>query len=167
MKERKELYIDFDGVVLDTIPIFYEELKKANIDHKDQVAVAKYLKKFDYSKVITEKYVLQDSINCIQKLIDSNKFVIALLTHVHTLEEGVLKIEFIRKYFKDITVILVPKVISKTKMVHTEGAILVDDYAGNLREWEKEGGIGVRFSLDLESKGFKVINKLDQLLDIF
>lgn len=166
MKEKKELYIDFDGVILDTIPLFYKEFQKVNIDPKDKEKAGNFLKNFDYSKVINKKYILKDSISCIKKLIDSNKFVISLLTHVYTLEEGVLKVDFIRKYFKDITIILVPKAISKTKMVHTKGSILVDDYSGNLREWEKEGGVGVRFSKEMESKGFKVINKLDQLLNI-
>ena len=76
-------------------------------------------------------------------------------------------IKFIRKYYKDITIIPVPKSISKTKMVHTKDSILIDDYSGNLREWEKEGGISVRFSLELESKGFKVIDRLDQIIDMF
>jgi hypothetical protein len=52
-------------------------------------------------------------------------------------------------------------------MVHSEGAILVDDFAGNLEEWEATGGIPVRFSKDLESHGFKVINRLDKLIDMF
>ena len=60
-----------------------------------------------------------------------------------------------------------PKEISKTKMVHTKGAILVDDYAGNLQEWEESGGIAVRFSKEMESHGYKVINKLDMLIDMF
>ena len=51
-------------------------------------------------------------------------------------------------------------------MVHSDGAILVDDYSGNLTEWESNGGIAVRFSKELESKGFLVINKLDKLLDM-
>ena len=62
---------------------------------------------------------------------------------------------------------MVPKEISKTKVVHSEGAILVDDYSGNLKEWEENGGISVRFSKDLESLGYKVINRLDQLIDMF
>ena len=41
---------------------------------------------------------------------------------------------------------MVPKEISKTLVVHSKDAILVDDYSGNLREWEKNGGISVRFS---------------------
>ena len=63
-------------------------------------------------------------------------------------------------------IIPVPKKISKTKMVHTKGAILIDDYSGNLMEWEDEGGIGIRFSSTLDSKGFKVIDRLDKILDI-
>ena len=52
-------------------------------------------------------------------------------------------------------------------MVHTKDSILVDDYAGNLREWEKEGGIPVRFSQKMNGKGFKVVDKLDQLIEMF
>ena len=62
---------------------------------------------------------------------------------------------------------MVPKEISKTKVVHSEDAILVDDYSGNLTEWEDNGGIAIRFSKDLESHGFKVLNKLDELLNMF
>ena len=47
-----------------------------------------------------------------------------------------------------------------------EGAILVDDYSGNLTEWENAGGVSVRFSNELESKGFLVINRLDELLNM-
>ena len=52
-------------------------------------------------------------------------------------------------------------------MVHTEGAILVDDYAGNLKEWENEGGIPVKFSTKLNGKGYPVIDRLDALLSMF
>ena len=71
------------------------------------------------------------------------------------------------KYFEDITIIPVPKAISKTKMIHTKDAILVDDYAGNLREWESEEGIPVRFSLKGNGKGFLVVKELKELIDMF
>ena len=77
-----------------------------------------------------------------------------------------VKIKYIRKYFKDITIIPCPKKISKTKMVHTENSILVDDYSGNLKEWESEGGISIKFS-NKENKKYQTIKKLDQLLEIF
>ena len=46
--------------------------------------------------------------------------------------------------------------------------ILVDDYSGNLKEWESEGGIGIQFSRDLtKDKGFPIIDKLDKIIDMF
>ena len=51
-------------------------------------------------------------------------------------------------------------------MVHTEGAILIDDYTSNLTEWEASGGIGIRFNRSLNGKGFKVIDRLDKILEM-
>ena len=117
-------------------------------------------------KSIRRNTIINDGINCIHKILESNKFNVAILTHVNSLDEAVQKVKYIRKYLEDITVIPVPKAISKTKMVRSKDAILIDDYSGNLREWESEGGIGVRFSLKLNGKGFRVIDKLDQILDM-
>lgn len=159
----KKLYIDFDGVILDTITRLYEEADRQEYDRSDP----EFYKNFNYKCILKDKYIINDSIECIQKLIDSNKFDVNILTHCYTVKEGSDKVKYIRKHFNDITVIICPKDISKTKMVHTEGAILVDDYAGNLREWENEGGIPVRFSTKLNGKGYTVIDRLDELLDIF
>ena len=53
-------------------------------------------------------------------------------------------------------------------MCKIENSILVDDYSGNLKEWEKAGGIGIQFSTNLDKdKGFTVIDKLDKLIDMF
>ena len=161
------LYIDFDGVIMDTINVTYKMLSDEGIDMNDEVAKSKFYSKLDWKKLLATTPDINDGLNCVQKIIDSNKFNVAILTHVHSIGEAVEKIKFIRKYFKDITIIPVPKEISKTKVVHSEGAILVDDYSGNLKEWEDNGGVAVRFSKDLESHGFKVINKLDQLIDMF
>lgn len=168
----KELYIDFDGVILDTIPILNSEARKIigqeikNAELKENKYI-KIFKNIDFSLILKDEYIINDSINSIKRLIESKKFSVNILTHICSLEEGSEKVKYIRRYFKDITIILVPKHISKTKMIHTEGAILVDDYAKNLREWEQEKGIGVRFSKKLNGKGFLVIDKLDQLLEMF
>lgn len=159
----KKLYIDFDGVILDTITRLYEEAERQEYDKAD----SEFYQKFNFKCILKDKYIINDGINCIQKLIDSNKFDVNILTHCHSIKEGSDKVKYIRKFFNDITVIICPKDISKTKMVHTEGAILVDDYAGNLKEWENEGGIAVKFSTKLNGSGFQVIDKLDQLLDLF
>lgn len=162
--ERKNLYIDFDGVILDTITPLYTDYKKQKInknDHQD------FYTKYPWEKIIDDKYIINNAIEDIKAIINSNKFNLAILTHVNSLREAVLKVKYIRKYFKDITIIPVPKAISKTKMVHTENSILVDDYAGNLREWEQEGGIGIRFNLEGEQKSFKTIKDLKEIIDMF
>lgn len=163
------LYIDFDGVILDTIDVTYKMLDDLQLNPKnpnDLEKVKEFYKYLDWKNILSITPVINDSINCIKNIIDTNQFDVIILTHVISLEEAVEKVKYIRKYFKDITVIPVPKAISKTKMVRTEGAILIDDYTGNLREWEVEGGIGIRFSKKSNGKGFKVVNKLDQILEM-
>lgn len=162
----KELYIDFDGVILDTIQVSYEMLEQEGIDSKDFPKTVEFFQRLDWKSFLKQCHPIHNSMECIQTILDSNLFSVSILTHVTSLEEAVEKVKYIRKYFKDITVIPVPKVISKTKMVHTEGAILIDDYAGNLREWQAAGGIGVRFSEKRSGKGFLVVDYLDQIIEL-
>ena len=164
----RRLYIDFDGVVMDTIPLLYNELAKNNVGLEDEEEIHRVFAAFDYGQIIKDKNILNDSINCIHKLIESGRFEVSFLSHINSLAEGEVKIKYLRKHFKNnITIILVPRSIEKPKMVHSEGAILVDDYAGNLKEWKAQGGIPIRFSKELESHGYRVINRLDSLLDMF
>lgn len=163
----KRLYIDFDGVVMDTIPLLYTALEASGIDSSDEIQTRRFFSMYDFDMIINDENILNDSIECINKLIKSNMFEISFLTHINSLDEGVSKINYLRSKFKNISIIIVPKEISKTMMVHSEDAILVDDYSGNLKEWEDNGGVSVRFSKELESKGFKVINRLDELINMF
>lgn len=162
----RNLYIDFDGVILDTIVETNKMMKELGVDCTCEAEKHNFYESLDWKNVIMITPEINNSIDCIQKLIESNKFDMAILTHVHSLEEIIQKVKFIRKCFNNITVIPVPKAISKTKMVHAKDAILVDDYCGNLREWQEAGGISIHFSVDLEDKGFPVVDHLDQLLDI-
>ena len=159
----KNLFIDFDGVILDTIPVLYSEAKKQGYSCDDN----EFYKNFNFETILKDEYILNDSINCIDKIIKSNKFEVNILTHCHSLKEASNKVKYIRKYFKDITVIICPKDISKTKMVHTNDAILVDDFKSNLKEWEEEGGISIKFSNDLNDNNYKTINRLDALIEEF
>lgn len=166
----RNLYIDFDGVIMNTIEVSYAELKKIGLDDKDpkdQKAVRKYYADLDWNILLNEKAsIINDAMNCIGQILASELYEVTILSHVNSLQEAIEKVKYIRKYFRDITVIPVPREISKTEMVHTECAILVDDYVGNLQEWKEAGGIGIKFSTKLNGKGFVVIDKLDQLLDI-
>lgn len=162
----KNLYIDFDGVILDTITYLYRDFKEICKNYTEE-EIKDFYVNYHWENVIKDDFIINDSINCIKKIIESNKFNLAILTHVNSIKEAVLKINYLRKYFKDITIIPCPKEISKTKMIHTKDAILIDDYSGNLREWKKEGGIPIKFSLGVEPNEFIVIKKLDEIIDLF
>lgn len=163
----KNLYIDFDGVILDTITPVYNLAKKLNLDVKTQTKeVGLLYSKIDWETLIDESPALSDSIDNIKKLKDSKKFNISILTHVNSLKEAKAKIEFINSLFNDLTIIPVPKACSKTMMTQTEGAILVDDYSGNLKEWQESGGIAVKFVKDIENGKYTEITSLDELLNM-
>ena len=154
----KNLYIDFDGVIMNTIEITYQDMTNKNINQENQKEVRDYYKNLDWIQLLKKSKVINNSIECIEKIIESEKFEISILTHVNSLHEAVEKIKFIRKYFKYITIIPVPRELSKTEMVHVEDSILIDDYAGNLQEWQEKGGIAIRFSEKMHGKGFIVID---------
>lgn len=162
----KYLYIDFDGVILDTIRLSYDMMKELNIDPSSEEG-NEFYKNLDWKTFIASAPPINDSFECIQKIIESKRFHVAILTHVISQGEAVEKVRYINKQIKDITIIPVPKKLSKTKMVPVKDAILIDDYAENLKQWEEAGGIGIQFSLDLnKNKGFKVIDQLDKILDL-
>ncbi len=166
----KRLYIDFDGVIIDTIPLLYEAFEKNGLStdsDEDKEKRSKFLETYDFGEIIKDKNILNDSINCINKIIESKRFEISFLSHINSLNEGRVKVRYLRRHFKNITIILVPIGMSKTKMINSKDAILIDDYSGNLREWIEAGGIAIRFSKTLDSKGYKVIDRLDKILDMF
>lgn len=164
---KKELYIDFDGVILDTITKLYEDKDKKFKRHITEAEMRVFCAEYPWKNILIDKYIINNSIEAIKKIIVSEKFNVSILTHINSLNEGIQKVHYLRRYFKDITIVLCPKAISKTKMVHSKGAILIDDYSGNLREWAEEGGIPVKFSNQEESEEFVVINDLTRIIDMF
>ena len=164
----KNLYIDFDGVILDTITPVYKLAKKLNLDVKTQTKeVGLLFSKIDWETLIEESEELSNSINSIKQLKDSGKFNISILTHINSLKEAKAKIEFINNLFDDLTIIPVPKSCPKTMMTQTKDAILVDDYSGNLRLWEAKGGIGVKYTKEKEECEFVNITSLKELMELF
>ena len=163
----KNLYIDFDGVICNTIEITYKMMEEAGIDKSDDSKIVEFYKNLDWDNVLSTCDIINDGMENIKKIISSGKFDVSILTHVNSMNEITAKVKFIRKYLRDVTIIPVPKSISKTKMINARFSILVDDYPVNLDEWKEAGGIGVRFDLDMDGKGYLVINHLDELLELF
>lgn len=163
----KQLYIDFDGVILDTMTKSYEELKKENIDRKDQDKVMEFFRNLDWKKLIEETEEINDSINEIKKICDSKKFNVYILTHVNSTNEMIEKIKYLHKKLSLVTVVSVPKEIPKTEVVNPSAAILIDDYSGNIKEWQKKLGIGIKFVKELEGSDYPEITHLSEVINMF
>lgn len=162
----KNLYIDFDGVLMDTITTSYRLLDEAKVDRNNSEEILKFYQTLNWEEVIEITPILNDSINRLRNIKKSNRFNISILTHVNSLAEIVEKVKFIRKYFHDITVIACPKQISKTQIVHAKDAILIDDWHINLKEWKEAGGIPIKFSPTLNDRGYICVDKIDDILNI-
>ena len=162
----QNLYIDFDGVIMNTIEVSYKMMEGKNIDLENKKEVEKFYRNTDWNKLLKESKEINNAWDNIRQILDSGRFDVSILTHVNSLNEIEEKVKIIRTYFRDITIIPVPKAISKTKMLNPVNAILVDDYVYNLIEWKQAGGIGVRFDLDMDGKGFPVIAHLKDILNI-
>ena len=57
--EKKNLYIDFDGVILDTITPLYEEYNKLPEEKQNRDFYVSY----PWEAIIDDKYIINDSIN--------------------------------------------------------------------------------------------------------
>ena len=163
----KQLYIDFDGVILDTMTKSYEELKREKIDFKDQERVQEYFRNIDWKKLIEETDEINDSINEIKKICASKKFNVYILTHINSTNEMIEKIKYLHKNLPQVTVVSVPKQIPKTEVVNPSAAILIDDYSGNIKEWQKKLGIGIKFVKELEGSDYPEITHLSEVINMF
>ena len=163
----KQLYIDFGGVILDTMTKTYKALEESGIDKKDQEKVMEYFRSIDWKKLIEETDEINDSINEIKKICASKKFNVYILTHINSTNEMIEKIKYLHKNLPQVTVVSVPKEIPKTEVVNPSAAILIDDYSGNIKEWQKKLGIGIKFVRELEGSDYPEITHLSEVIDMF
>ena len=157
----QKLYLDCDGVILNTIDVTYRMIKeKGLILEKD---IRHFYRNLSWDTIIEEAGEIDSSIEKIKEL--SKYYDIEILTHVNSEGEVIAKIKYFNEVLPDINVITVPKEIQKADFVTPNGAILVDDYLPNLEYWFNKGGIPIKFSkFDKECK-FENITDLLELLN--
>lgn len=158
----KKLYLDCDGVILDTINKSYQMLKKEGITTEE--GRKKFYSSICWETLIIESGEINNSISKIKEL--TKYYDIEILTHVHSENEGQEKIKYFNKVLPGINVIVVPKEIKKADFVDPTNAILVDDYTPNLEYWHEKGGIPVKFSDSGKECEFTVIKDLLELIDL-
>ena len=158
-----KIYIDFDGVILDTDTTIDNIIKDIKIDKKE------YIRTCNWDNLLSNTDVINNSINYLKEsMLDIN-----LLSKISTLEEGIAKVKYLRNNGVDMNIHLVPTKISKSDMVNPKGNILIDDKVYNLDEWSSKGGISIFFNknnndIDIYGKTntkYKKINDLSILLN--
>lgn len=136
-----KIYIDFDGVIFDTINYLFDEnyykmKQDPNFDTQEYVTNA------DWYNLILKSGEINDSISILKELKEA-----LILTKVNSLfNEGASKVKVLRELGVKNDIILVPFCFKKTEIVGAKGNILVDDTVHNLDEWEEKGGIPLFFN---------------------
>ncbi len=158
-----DLYIDFDGVLVDTINETYKQINDLGIRLSDTNNVNKFYRELDWYKTLNDTKEINNAFENIRLLQESGIFNIKILTTVHSIEEIKAKVSFIRSKNPTIPIICVPKGIEKSEIVNPLNSILVDDYGGNLKCWIASGGYGIKFS-NTKSEHYLTINSLSELM---
>lgn len=159
----QKLYLDCDGVILDTVSTeIYNELKKQGIEGEKKVR--KYFSKLDWDAFIEERGEIKEATKKIKEL--CKYFDVEILTHVNSENEGNSKTKYFAEKIPNVKVITVPKAIDKADFVEAQGNILVDDYLPNLDYWSKQGGISVKYSDSGKQCEYYTITDLLDLLEI-
>lgn len=159
--QKIKLYLDCDGVILDTINFTYKMIKERGISEDK---IDDFFKHLSWKNLIEEAGEINNSIEKIKEL--SKYFDVEILTHVNSEEEIREKFKYFTKVLPDIKLNVVPKIIKKGDIVNPKGAILVDDFMPNLEYWYEMGGIPIKFSDTNKECKFTKINDLLELLEI-
>jgi len=162
------LYIDFDGVILDTDELLFEEWRKNPNRHSlPEIEKIKYIQNSDWNYIINNSEIINDSIYYLKQM-DYNQS--AILTKIHSLtNEGVAKIKWLKEKDVKQSIILVPFMVKKTDMVDACGNILIDDCLKNLDDWAINNGKPILFDInndDYDSWQQPNVKKYQKVLDL-
>lgn len=159
----QKLYLDCDGVILDTVANdIYEKLASMGIFTEKERS--EYFAKLNWEEYIVERGEIN---NACEKIIELCKyFDVEILTHVHSENEGKAKTKYFAKKIPSVKITTVPKSINKADFVEAKGSILVDDYLPNLDYWSQKGGVSIKYSDSGKKCKYYTITDLLDLINI-
>lgn len=165
LMKDKILYLDCDGVILDTIDEAYRMMRELNMDISDWRVVNNFFVNIDWNILIYEAGILKHSITKIKRIIESGMFKeVKILTKTSgNLEEAKIKKILFGKLLPEIEVITVDFYDNKDEVVDPVGHILVDDSKSNCRRWSASGGRGILF---VREKPNYELDQIDDLIDV-
>ncbi len=157
INKNQTFYIDFDGVILDTMPIYRYVRSKYNLTCDD----GRLFRYMNVSDVINKKRAINNSLEILKKV--QNKIDIRVLSKVNNDYEARIKREFLESCGINIPFIAVPQYENKSNYADKiENSVLVDDLKDNIDEWQKAGGTGLFFT----NKKYKEYDTVFSLLDL-
>ena len=156
---EKKIFIDFDGVIVDSEDRVIKRREKDN-----DISWDEFFEKIDWFQLLDESLIINDAINCILEGQEKGKDI-SILTKIHTLMEMQAKVEFIRSHNIIVPVLFTPPHVKKSEIyLPINGEILIDDSTKNLIDWERNGGTGIYFSEDSLSLEFETVKNLSRIL---
>ena len=165
-----KIYIDFDGVVLDTWDVIFKEyIKLFSTDVLEEDKIKNLMITIGWEKILSNSVQINDSIKKIKDI--GKNYEVYILTKINSQEEQKAKEEYLLKHNIN-NLYFVPYEHSKTQYVDVENNILIDDDIKNLDEWSLHGGKSIFFNKDLsnyDSYGNKNVNYtiINDLLKIY
>lgn len=158
----RKLFLDFDGVIVNTNKFIQETIKNSNTDLTKEENYIELCKSLPWTNFLNSCEEINNSFSILN---DLNKiYDLTIITHFYSLDEEKLKIEYIMANFEGIKFVTVPFQKMKNEVVNSKGCILVDDYYVNIENWNSSGGIGLYFSNNTNEEVL-TINNLKYLLD--
>ncbi len=157
-----KLYLDCDGVILDTINMSYKMLKEKGIEREEEKE--DFYRNLSWEELIIEAGEINNATDKIKKLTDI--YDVAILTHVISEGEIIAKENYFKAVLPNVKVISVPKGTKKADAVDPKGNILVDDFLPNLDYWHEKGGISIKFSDSGKECIYQTITDLSELLEL-
>lgn len=161
------LYLDCDGVILDTIDTAYRLMQIEGLDITNRKTVDNYFINSDWNVLIYEAGILKNSIIKIKRIIDSNVFSsVKILTKISgNLEEEKIKRILFGKLLPNVEVIAVKIDDNKDEIVDPVNNILVEDSINNADRWNLAGGVGVYFVKENPDYSKDQIDDLSEVLE--
>lgn len=157
-----KLYLDCDGVILDTINMSYKMIKNKGLTNEKDIE--HFYKNLSWEELIIEAGEINNSIEKIKEL--TKVYDVEILTHVNSDGEIIAKLNYFKEVLPEVKVIAVPKEIKKADAVDPKGNILVDDFLGNLDYWHEKSGISIKFSDSGKECIYQTITDLSELLKL-
>ena len=167
-----KIYVDFDGVILDTWEVIFEKYKEQfKTIEIDENKIKKVMLDIGWDFILDNSEEINNSLKNIKEI--SKNYQVCILTKVNSVEEQNSKKKFLQKNgIKKMC--FVPYNSSKTQYANPYENILIDDDLKNLEEWEQKGGISIFFNKNLDNydsygnknNNFIIINDLLKIYGI-